>query len=201
MTVIGTTLAIRLLCEYKLLNISNAHLWPEFAFGGSCLPKDLGTPLYLANSRDVGTPILTALQPGNQVHIEYAASMIRERGERFVGVIGLSFKWGTDDRRECPLVESDECQIGNIIDIKIHGPETNMSQQIDANERYVAEVVPRFGMLLCERTEEAMQASVSVAGILADQGITTDQYAQLFSDLVGVRAQAGPHCEYRGICW
>ena len=99
---------MNLLCEDTQLNISRAYLRPGFAFGGSCLPKDLRALLYIAKSEDVEVPMLSAMLPSNRVHVEHALNMILERGERVVGVIGLSFKSGTDDLRELSLIHISE---------------------------------------------------------------------------------------------
>ena len=197
---------MELLCEDKQLNISNAYLRPGFAFGGSCLPKDLRALLYLAKSRDVDVPMLAGLLPSNQIHIEHAANMILERGERSVGVIGLSFKSGTDDLRESPLVELVERLIGKGMNLKIYDPEVSISQLIGANKRYIEEVVPHIGSLMCESVEEAMQGAASVVVGLSGQGIMSELYAhsqngQFFLDLVGVPEPARLQGEYRGICW
>ena len=195
-----------LLCEDKQLNISKAYLRPGFAFGGSCLPKDLRALLYLAKSNDIDVPMLSSLLPSNQLHIEHAANMILERGERSIGVIGLSFKSGTDDLRESPLVELVERLIGKGMNLKIYDPEVRISHLIGANKRYIEEVVPHIGSLMCESVEEAMQdASVVIVGLSGDEIMAslyengkTDQF---FLDLVGVPAPDRLKGEYRGICW
>ena len=197
---------MELLCEDKQLNISKAYLRPGFAFGGSCLPKDLRALLYMAKSRDVDVPMLAGLLPSNQFHIEHAANMILEQGERSVGVIGLSFKSGTDDLRESPLVELVERLIGKGMILKIYDPEVQMSRLIGANKRYIEEVVPHIGSLMCESVEEAMQGAATVVVGLSGQEIMAELYAhshdgQFFLDLVGVPEPARLNGEYRGICW
>ena len=132
--------------------------------------------------------------------------MILERGERSVGVIGLSFKSGTDDLRESPLVELVERLIGKGMNLKIYDPEVSISQLIGANKRYIEEVVPHIGSLMCESVEEAMQGAASVVVGLSGQGIMSELYAhsqngQFFIDLVGVPEPARLQGEYRGICW
>lgn len=195
-----------LLCEDKQLNISKAYLRPGFAFGGSCLPKDLRALLYLAKSHDVEVPMLAGLLPSNQLHVEHAANMILERGERSVGVIGLSFKSGTDDLRESPLVDLVERLIGKGMNLKIYDPEVRVSQLIGANKAYIEEVVPHIGSLMCESVEEAMQGARTVVVGLQGQDITNAIYDnskadQLFLDLVGLAESDKLKGEYRGICW
>ena len=170
------------------------------------MPKDLRALLYLAKSNDIDVPMLSSLLPSNQLHIEHAANMILERGERSIGVIGLSFKSGTDDLRESPLVELVERLIGKGMNLKIYDPEVRISHLIGANKRYIEEVVPHIGSLMCESVEEAMQdASVVIVGLSGDEIMAslyengkTDQF---FLDLVGVPAPDRLKGEYRGICW
>jgi GDP-mannose 6-dehydrogenase len=195
-----------LLCEDQQLNISKAYLRPGFAFGGSCLPKDLRALLYLAKSHDVEVPMLAGLIPSNQLHVDHAAKMILERGERSIGVIGLSFKSGTDDLRESPLVDLVEHLIGKGMNLKIYDPEVRVSQLIGANKRYIEEVVPHIGSLMCESVEEAMQDAGTVIVGLTGDDIMTSLYEnsrdeQFFLDLVGVPDTDRLKGEVRGICW
>lgn len=195
-----------LLCEDKQLNISTAYLRPGFAFGGSCLPKDLRALLYLAKSHDVDVPMLASLLASNQIHVEHAVNTILERGQRSIGVIGLSFKSGTDDLRESPMVELVERLIGKGMSLKIYDPEVRVSQLLGANKRYIEEVVPHIGSLMCESVDEAMKDMATVVVGLSGQEIMSDLYAhsqdgQFFLDLVGVLDPARLRGEYRGICW
>ena len=195
-----------LLCEDKQLNISKSYLRPGFAFGGSCLPKDLRALLYLAKSNDIEVPMLSGLIPSNQLHIEHAAKMILERRDRSIGVIGLSFKSGTDDLRESPLVELIERLIGKGMNIKIYDPEVRISQLIGANKRYIEEVVPHIGSLMCESVEVVMQdAGIVVIGLSGDDIMTSlynnSKTDQFFLDLVGVPEPQRLKGEYRGVCW
>ncbi len=195
-----------LLCEDKQLNISTTYLRPGFAFGGSCLPKDLRALLYLAKSHDVELPVLAGLLPSNQIHVDHAVEMILERGERSIGIIGLSFKSGTDDLRESPLVELVERLIGKGMNLRIYDPEVRVSQLIGANKRYIEEVVPHIGSLMCESVEEAMQGAKTVVVGLQGRDITAAIYEnskadQFFLDLVGLAQPENLKGEYRGICW
>src|SRR5690606_30185534 len=104
------------------LNISPAYLRPGFAFGGSCLPKDLRALLYLGKQRDVVTPMLSSLLPSNRVHIDQAVDHVLAQGKRNIGMVGLSFKTGTDDLRESPLVTLAERFIGKGLNLRIYDP-------------------------------------------------------------------------------
>lgn len=195
-----------LLCEDSQLNISKAYLRPGFAFGGSCLPKDLRALTYLARSRDIEVPMLSGLLPSNQLHIDHAAKMILERGARSIGVIGLSFKSGTDDLRESPLVELVEKLIGKGMNLKIYDPEVRVSHLIGANKRYIEEVVPHIGSLMCDSVEEAMRNAATVVVGLSGEHIMSQLYEysrddQFVLDLVGVPEPGRLAGEYRGICW
>ena len=197
---------MQLLCEDKQLNISATYLRPGFAFGGSCLPKDLRALLYLAKSHDVEVPMLAALLPSNRLHVDHAVDTILAQGERSVGVIGLSFKSGTDDLRESPLVDLVERLVGKGMSVKIYDPEVTVSQLIGANRRYIEEVVPHIGSLMCESVEEAMQDAATVVVGLSDKEIMSDLYAnskegQFILDLVGVPDPARLSGVYRGVCW
>ena len=197
---------MELLCEDRQLNISKAYLKPGFAFGGSCLPKDLRALLYLARSHDVDVPMLAGLLPSNKIHIDHAAQMILERRERSVGVIGLSFKSGTDDLRESPLVELVERLIGKGMHLKIYDPEVRVSQLIGANKRYIEDVIPHIGSLMCASAEEAMQNSATILVGLSGEDIMSELYAhsrddQFILDLVGIPEPERLRGEYQGICW
>jgi GDP-mannose 6-dehydrogenase len=122
-----------LVCRDRSLNISPAYLRPGFAFGGSCLPKDLRALSYLAKSKDISTPLLGNVLASNRGHIERAIDIILDSGARKVGMIGLSFKAGTDDLRESPLVAMAEHFIGKGIELRIYDPQVNLSVLIGAN--------------------------------------------------------------------
>ena len=195
-----------LLCEDRQLNISKAYLRPGFAFGGSCLPKDLRALLYLAKSNDVDVPMLAGLLPSNKVHVDHAVNRILARGDRSVGVIGLSFKTGTDDLRESPLVELVERLIGKGINLKIYDPEVRVSQLMGANKRYIEDVIPHIGSLMCESIEGAMLNSKTVIIGLQGDEITSEicvhsKSDQFFLDLVGLHEPEKLDGEYFGICW
>ena len=195
-----------LLCEDKQLNISSAYLRPGFAFGGSCLPKDLRALLYLAKTRDVDVPMLTGLLPSNQVHVEHALNTLLQRGGRSIGVIGLSFKSGTDDLRESPMVDLVERLIGKGMNLRIYDPEVRLSQLIGANKRYIEDVVPHLGSLMCETIDEVIDGADSiVVGLSGDEIASSIEQAatesQLVLDLVGLQNPGRLKAEYKGICW
>lgn len=197
---------MELLCEDRQLNISKAYLRPGFAFGGSCLPKDLRALLYLAKTHDVEVPMLSGLLPSNQIHVEHAAEMILERGDRSVSIIGLSFKSGTDDLRDSPLVDLVERLIGKGIQLRIYDPEVRVSRLIGANRRYIEEVIPHIGSLMCDDMEEAMRDTGTVVVGLSGDAIMDELYAnvtaeQFVLDFVRIPERDRLKGSYRGVCW
>ncbi len=197
---------MELLCEDKQLNISKAYLRPGFAFGGSCLPKDLKALLYLAKTHDVNLPMLSGLLPSNQTQIDHALATVLDRGKRDIGVVGLSFKSGTDDLRESPLVTLVEGLIGKGMRVKIYDPEVRVSRLVGANKRYIDEVIPHIGDSMCETIEETVRDTDVVVIGLSDAHIIDELYGfatskQFFLDLVGIPEPERLKGEYRGICW
>lgn len=134
----------------RKLNVSEAYLRPGFAFGGSCLPKDLRALLYAARTADVFTPLLSSILPSNEAQIRRAAEKVIETRKRRVGVVGLSFKPGTDDLRESPMVTLVETLIGKGLDVRILDPNVAIARLVGANRRYIEEEIPHIASLMCE---------------------------------------------------
>lgn len=195
-----------LLCEDKQLNISPAYLRPGFAFGGSCLPKDLRALLHMAKRNDVEVPMLSGLLPSNRIHIEHALDLILRRQKRRVGVVGLSFKSGTDDLRESPLVTLVENMIGKGLDLKIYDPEVQVSRLIGANRVYIENAIPHIGNLMCNSVEDVVgDVDIVVVG-LSGEGIMSELRAhtreeQYILDLVGIHDADEIAGDIQGICW
>ena len=197
---------MQLLCEDKQLNISKAYLRPGFAFGGSCLPKDLRALLYLGKTHDVETPMFSGVLPSNRIHVEHALQMILERGDREVGVVGLSFKSGTDDLRESPLVDLVERLIGKGINLRIYDPEVRVSRLIGANKQYIENVIPHIGSLMCDSVETAVDGAGTVIVGLSGDDIVSSLVEhcgseQFIVDLVGLSELKDLGAEYAGACW
>lgn len=195
-----------LVCRDKHLNISPAYLKPGFAFGGSCLPKDLQGLLYLAKSRDVDLPMLAHVLPSNMVHIERAIDMVLSFGKRSVGLLGLSFKSGTDDLRDSPLVVLAERLIGKGMKLKIFDPEVNMARISGANRRYIDTAIPHISSLMVDRCEEAVTGSEVIIVGLADREIidvlsSTSTASHIVVDLVGAKCKERITGTYHGLCW
>jgi GDP-mannose 6-dehydrogenase len=155
-----------LVCRDKRLNISPAYMKPGFAFGGSCLPKDLRALTYVGKTKDVTTPMLGNVIGSNRAHIDHVIDKITQPGVRKVAMIGLSFKAGTDDLRESPLVAVAERLIGKGYDLRIYDPEVNLSRLIGANKRFIEESIPHIGNLMVTSADEALNhAQVVLVGI------------------------------------
>lgn len=137
-----------LVCRDTRLNISPAYLKPGFAFGGSCLPKDLRATSYLAKMNDVELPLHASLLASNRVHLDHAIAKVMASGCRRIGMLGLSFKTGTDDLRESPLVALAEHLIGKGLSLRVYDPEVHLSQLLGANRRYIEDHLPHIGSLL-----------------------------------------------------
>ena len=197
---------MRLLGLDAQLNISTAYLKPGFAFGGSCLPKDLRALLDVAKRRDVDTPMLASLLPSNRVQIERAVEAVLADGGRTVGMLGLSFKPGTDDLRESPMVTLAERFIGKGLALRIYDPGVSLSRLVGANRRYIEESIPHIGSLMRDSLREVVAPSDIVIVGLADREVLGEmrQYTrneQLILDLVNMPERAGLRGRYRGICW
>ena len=141
------------------LNVSAAYLRPGFAFGGSCLPKDVRALLHTARQHDVEVPLLASVLPSNDLHIQRVVEVVRTFGTRDVSLFGLSFKTGTDDLRESPLVRLAEALIGKGVRLAIYDPEVSLSNIFGRNRQYIETVLPHLGELLREDVREVVQHS------------------------------------------
>lgn len=149
----------------RKLNISPAYLRPGFAFGGSCLPKDLRSLVHAAQRADVSVPILSHVLPSNSDHLQRAVEMVERTGKRRVGLFGLSFKPGTDDLRESPLVELAERLFGKGYDLRIHDANVSLSRLLGANREYIETRLPHLAQLLADSVDEVLEhAEVCLVG-------------------------------------
>jgi GDP-mannose 6-dehydrogenase len=197
---------MELLCRDTQLNISRAYLKPGFAFGGSCLPKDLRATLHLAKEKDVEIPMLGAVLASNLRHIEGAIAKVLQSGCRRIGMIGLSFKGGTDDLRESPLVLLAEHFIGKGLQVLVYDPEVHLSNLLGANRQFIERHLPHIGALLrSELSAVVAEAELlvvglghpSVAAALAEH-VRPDQ---IVLDLVRLPNRERMRGRYQGLCW
>ncbi len=195
-----------LVCQDTQLNISPAYLKPGFAFGGSCLPKDLRATSHLARSHDVDLPMLAAILPSNQAHLGLALRKILATGKRRIGFIGLSFKTGTDDLRESPLVTLAEQLIGKGMQLSVYDPEVHLSQLIGANRRFIDSHLPHIGQLLQPEIGTVIAASdVLVVGLsgaaVADALALGCRADQVLIDLVKLPNRSAFRARVEGLSW
>lgn len=153
----------------RKLNISEAYLRPGFAFGGSCLPKDLRALLYAGREADLSLPLLSAILPSNEIQVRQAVEAVLRTRKRRVGVVGLAFKPGTDDLRESPMVALVEALIGKGLDVRIFDPSVAVARLVGANRRYIEEEIPHISSLMCESMVVVVEhAEVLVIGGMSD---------------------------------
>lgn len=189
------------------LNISTAYLRPGFAFGGSCLPKDLRALTYRSKELDLKLPLLESLMPSNVAHIERAVETVLRTGKRKVGVLGLSFKAGTDDLRESPLVHMVKRLLGEGCECKIWDENVALGRLIGSNRQFIEETIHHIGSLLCNSLTETVQfADVVVVGTrIADTAalLRSLRPGTLVFDLVNLDKQErlNSYQPYEGICW
>lgn len=195
-----------LVCQDTQLNISRAYLRPGFAFGGSCLPKDLRATHYLARQHDVELPMLGAILASNQTHLGVALRKVLGTGKRRIGFVGLSFKSGTDDLRESPLVTLAEQLIGKGMQLSIYDPEVHLAQLLGGNRRYIEQHLPHIGAMLTPSLDDVIDRSdVLVVGMAnADVQRALAQRCrddQVLIDLVRLSEPDAIRARVEGLCW
>jgi GDP-mannose 6-dehydrogenase len=195
-----------LLCQDKSLNISPAYLRPGFAFGGSCLPKDLRALINMSRDVAVELPLLASVLPSNETQIAHALDIILGTKQRKIGMIGVSFKGGTDDLRESPLLELAERLLGKGMDVKIFDPEVNLSRIRGSNKAFVEESIPHIASIMADDPETVIrECKVVVLGArnpaaeAALRAVRDD--SRIIVDLVGVPDRAEMSGQYHGVCW
>ena len=188
-------------CQDIKLNISPYYLRPGFAFGGSCLPKDVRALTYKARSLDLDLPLINSILPSNRTHIDRAVQMVLDREERNVGVLGLSFKAGTDDLRESPVVELVERLLGKGHEIRIFDHNVNLSRLVGANRAYIYQHLPHIAKLLVDDVDEVVNHGGTIVIGNRDryfaEVIGRLNMSDRVIDLVRIDAQGA----YNGICW
>jgi GDP-mannose 6-dehydrogenase len=187
------------------LNISAKYLRPGFAFGGSCLPKDLRALMYKVKTLDLETPLLKSILPSNSLHIDHTFHLIQRTEQRRIGILGLSFKAGTDDLRESPMVQLVEQLLGKGYEVRIYDRDVSMAKLVGANRHYINQVIPHISTLLVSLEELLAHAEVLVLGKLTpevEQVLAQLHDGQQVVDLVRIERNGHlPKESYHGVCW
>ncbi|MCK5012812.1 MAG: nucleotide sugar dehydrogenase [Candidatus Omnitrophica bacterium] len=192
-------------CKDTKLNISKNYLKPGFAFGGSCLPKDLRALMYKAKMLDVELPILNSIIPSNHLQIERGLRMIMEKKNKKVGILGFSFKAGTDDLRESPMVEVIERLLGKGYEISIYDRNVELASLIGANRDYILNHIPHISKLMVSSVEEILSNTDTIVignnDIEFSDILTKVNDGQVVVDLVRIDDARSEKGKYDGICW
>lgn len=193
---------MRLFCMDRQLNISPYYFMPGFAYGGSCLPKDLKGLKTLAHDLYLDTPVLNAIDESNQVHLQSVISYIENAGKRKIGVLGLSFKSGTDDMRNSPVVNVIEHFHGKGYEIRIYDRNVSISRLMGKNKSIIAEKLPHLNVMLQDNLEDVTNWAELLVISNKDEAFKTIQpkNGQFVYDLArvsGIENYEG----YNGLCW
>jgi len=195
---------MKIFCQDTKLNLSPYYLTPGFAFGGSCLPKDLRAMTYKAKELDVETPVLSSILPSNRNQVERAIAMVTRTGKKQIGVLGFSFKAGTDDLRESPMVTLIETLIGKGYSLSIYDRDVSLARLFGANKEYIEREIPHISQLMQSSIQETINTSeVVLIGNKSEEfrqieGQLRDD--QILIDLVRLFDQTSGGT-YQGICW
>ena len=193
-------------CKDDKLNLSPYYLKPGFAFGGSCLPKDVRALQYRAKEVDLEMPMINAVLNSNRLQVQHAIDQIVETGKKKVGLLGFSFKAGTDDLRESPLVILAEALLGKGYEICIYDKNVSLARLVGANKQYIEEQIPHLSRHLCQSTDEVLdKCDVIVIGNGASEFADAAAKArrdQTIIDLVRIPLDFSKvQAQYDGICW
>lgn len=187
------------------LNISDKYLTPGFAFGGSCLPKDVRTLTYRARSQGVRVPVLEALLPSNEEHLAFALREVQKLSPRRISVLGLAFKADTDDLRESPAVPLVEALIGRGYDVRIFDEQIQLDKLVGANRDYVLTRLPHLVDLLVSHPSDAVEGADLVLVAQANARFNTTlqnlESRQTILDLAGTARGVKTSAQYRGLAW
>jgi GDP-mannose 6-dehydrogenase len=196
---------MQIFCGDEKLNISRAYLEPGFAFGGSCLPKDVRAIVHKAKELDLDLPLFAAMLPSNELHVQRGIEMVLATGKKKIGVLGLSFKPNTDDLRESPMIDLVKALLGEGCEVRIYDDKVELSRIIGANRQFVEETIPHIGRLLRGSLEDVVRDSeVIVVGRDAKEygalpGLLRPEQTVVL--LARSRSLEGSPAKLAGICW
>ena len=193
-------------CKDDKLNLSPYYMKPGFAFGGSCLPKDVRALQYRAKELDLDVPMINAVLGSNRMQVQHAIDRIVDTGKRRIGLFGFSFKAGTDDLRESPLVIMAEALLGKGYQLSIYDRNVSLARLVGANKQYIEEQIPHLSRHLCDTLDEVIdQSDVIVVGNGApefSEAVARCRADQIVIDLVRIPLDFSKvQAQYDGICW
>jgi len=192
-------------CQDRKLNISPAYLKPGFAFGGSCLPKDLRALSYQAKMHDLQVPILSSILPSNEMQVARGLQSIIDKGHRRVGILGFSFKAGTDDLRESPVIEIIERLAGKGFDLRIYDKNVQIASLVGANRDYILNRIPHISKLMVDNVDQVLDHAQTVVIGTNDPDFRSVperlRTGQVLVDFVRVADRRSQEGVYDGICW
>jgi len=192
-------------CSDTKLNISSCYMKPAFAFGGSCLPKDVRALTYKGKSLDLDLPLINSILHSNNCQVEKGLRMVIEKGNKKIGFLGFSFKAGTDDLRESPVVEMIERLVGKGYDIKIYDKNVNLASIMGANKDFILNKIPHISRLMVKTIDEVLEHAGTII-----IGNNSPEFKNIFDlrnedqvivDLVRAVDNMQSSRSYDGICW
>jgi GDP-mannose 6-dehydrogenase len=197
---------MEIFCRDEKLNLSSYYMKPGFAFGGSCLPKDVRAMQYRAKEVDLEMPVVQAILGSNNLQIQHALDQVIETGRKRVGLLGFSFKAGTDDLRESPLVILAEALLGKGYQLRIYDRNVSIARLVGANKEYINRQIPHLSSLLRDTLQEVVDDSdVLIVGNAAPEfadALRGTRPDQTVIDLVRVKIDRREiPARYEGICW
>ncbi len=196
---------MNIFCQDKKLNISPAYLLPGFAFGGSCLPKDLRALSYHAKTHDLEAPILNSILPSNEIQVSRGLKLIMDKGHKQVGILGFSFKAGTDDLRESPVIEVIERLLGKGYDLRIYDKNVNIASLVGANRDFILNRIPHISKLMVNEIDAVLVHAKTVVIGNNDPDFRTVperlREGQVLVDFVRITNRRSEKGKYDGICW
>jgi GDP-mannose 6-dehydrogenase len=196
---------MKIFCQDVKLNISPLYLEPGFAFGGSCLPKDLRALAYKAKMHDLHLPIMTSILPSNELQVGRGLQLIMDQGAKRIGVLGFSFKAGTDDLRESPMIEVIERLIGKGYDLRIFDRNVNLARLVGANREFILNRIPHISRLMVNGMDAVLEhAETVVIGNKDPEFRTVPERlhnGQHLVDFVRISNRRSENGKYDGICW
>jgi GDP-mannose 6-dehydrogenase len=196
---------MKIFCQDRKLNISSAYLLPGFAFGGSCLPKDLRALAYQAKMHDLELPIINSVLPSNELQVAKGLQLVIEKGNKRVGVLGFSFKAGTDDLRESPVIELIERLIGKGYELRIYDKNVNLASLVGANRDFILNHIPHISRLMVDGVDAVLDHAQTV--VIGNKGPDFQNVTQrlregqVLVDLVRITDRKSEKGKYDGICW